>query len=427
MGILQRVLLYQRKERTECTESGPGSPREAGRAGAGPGWGGLSRRPIGWRAAHGPPRPVAPRPDAAPAPVGAGLLALLACGLLPGPAASAAPTRTPPRARWDVVRRGAIERLHDLATWCKTKRLYAGRADTYELVLAFDPDDEEARERLRYKRGRDGRWTRAPRHAPPRNLGTGKKELEQRLAAWQAWLLEEVRPLVDALGDGSDGALRSAILRAAIAAVPEDAGLRAANGEVEHATHGTSRWVLAESQVAKARRLQLERIGLAAGQEVPEPQFEEPRPGESPEGIEWGQVLTGPHVRVVGTASPPEMDLHYTYCEAIWTVLGAALSLDDEPNGPEAESERLTVYVTKSAEAGNRFLRALPGVEPQVLARLVVASSVRLPGGSAVLVKDGSRPWRLEAGAKELVALAVARALGVTDEDAWLARPWRTT
>jgi hypothetical protein len=179
--------------------------------------------------------------------------------------------------------------------------------------------------------------------------------------------------------------------------------------------------VLAESQVAKARRLQLERIGLAAGQEVPEPQFEEPRPGESPEGIEWGQVLTGPHVRVVGTASPPEMDLHYTYCEAIWAVLRATLSLDDEPNGPGAESERLTVYVTKSAEAGNRFLRALPRVEPQMLARLVAASSVRLPGGSAVLVKDGSRPWRLEAGAKELVALAVARALGVTDEDAWLA------
>ena len=369
-----------------------------------------------------PRAPPAPsRPGRTPRPPRWALaLALLACGLLPGPAAEAA-DEGEPGARWDVVRRDAIERLHELATWSKTKRLYAGRAGAYELVLAFDPDDEEARARLRYRRGRDGRWTRAARHTPPRDLGSGKAELEERLTAWRAWLLGEVRPLVASSGQSGDGALRCAILRAAIAAAPGDAGLRAANGEVEHEDHGATRWVLAESQVAKERRPQLERIGASVVQGVPEPGFEAPRPDERAEGVAWGQVLTGPHVRVVGTASPPEMDLQYTHCEAIWAVLRATLSLDDEPDGRVAESERPTVYVTKSAEVGNRFLRALPDVEPRELARLVAANSVRLPGGAAVLVKDGSRPWRLEAGPKELVALAVARALGVTDEDAWLA------
>ena len=45
-----------------------------------------------------------------------------------------------------------MERLHALATWCASAKLFAARAEVYEGILACEPDDEVARKWLRYQR-----------------------------------------------------------------------------------------------------------------------------------------------------------------------------------------------------------------------------------------------------------------------------------
>ena len=73
-----------------------------------------------------------------------------------------------------------------------------------------------------------------------------------------------------------------------------------------------------------------------------------------------------------------------------------------------------------SAEVGDRFLDACAGSQADALDDLRPRPVLRIPGQHAVLVTDPARTWRLEAGAQELVALALERHLGLGDDDAWL-------
>ena len=89
----------------------------------------------------------------------------------------------------------SLERLHDLASWCGSGKLFACRADVYVSILELSPDDAKARKWLRYERGGDGGWVQDPLYKKPRNLKRGADryvERRNRIGDW--YVIYGIRP-----------------------------------------------------------------------------------------------------------------------------------------------------------------------------------------------------------------------------------------
>ena len=116
------------------------------------------------------------------------------------------------RARWAELRGEALERMHGLANWCTGAKMFRARADVYEAILHFEPDDPDARKWLKYKRAEDGTWTRKKNYRRPRDMGKGRATYEAKHAALAAWFLEEARALIEATESVDDPTLARRIV-----------------------------------------------------------------------------------------------------------------------------------------------------------------------------------------------------------------------
>ena len=325
-----------------------------------------------------------------------------------------------PRVRWQRLRGESVERLHALATWCTSARLFAARAEVYERVLAFEPNDEVARQWLRYERTGDGTWRRRPDYTPPRDLSRSRDDYEKRRAAWNVWFTEEALPLVRAAKDANDVALRSRILAAAARVAPEAPSLRTENGEVLVREGNASHWLLVESRLARTRRPRLRKLARDAVAAVPDPRPGAFRAGDDAEAVAWGRVLQGARVRVLGTPDDAELVQQLAYCEACWPVYRAALDLD-VPTGSALDgyARGLTVYVFDDVAAGNAFLARQPGVSARYLEFGRALAALWIPERPAVLVKARDRPARLEGGPKQVLGGMSAALLDIRGLDGW--------
>ena len=113
--------------------------------------------------------------------------------------------------------------------------------------------------------------------------------------------------------------------------------------------------------------------------------------------VEWGGILQGEHVRVLGTPDDAEMRRQYQYCEACWPVFHAALDLDP-PTGSTLDdyARGMSVYVFDDIRRGNAFLVRQPGVSERYREFTESLAALWIPRRAAVLVKSGDRPrgWR---------------------------------
>ena len=105
----------------------------------------------------------------------------------------------------------SLERLHALASWCANSKLFACRADVYEGILELSPDDETARQWLRYERGGDGQWVQDPLYKKPRNLKRGADRYVERRNQIGAWYVERATPLYEAAQKRRDWRLAGAL------------------------------------------------------------------------------------------------------------------------------------------------------------------------------------------------------------------------
>ena len=346
------------------------------------------------------------------------LLLVLLAALVPGTAS--AEEDEAPRARWQGVRVEAVERLHALATWCASARLFAARAETYERVLAFDPDDEVARKWLRYERAADGTWNRRSHYTPPRDLSRSRDRYEERHAALGAWLAEEALAVVAAAGEAHDVALRSRILAVATQVAPEAADLRRENGEILVESPDASRWILVESRIARERRRDLLRAAKDAVAAVPDPQPGTPGTGDDAGVVPWGRILQGEQVRVLGLPDEVEMRTQYRYCEACWPVFRAALHVDPPTwSTPGSYARGVSVYVFDDVRRGNAFLDRQPDVPERYRAFAERLAALWIPGRPAVLIKSDNAQARLEAGPKQILGGMSATVLDIRAQDGW--------
>ncbi|MHC4938075.1 MAG: hypothetical protein ACYTHK_03810 [Planctomycetota bacterium] len=147
-----------------------------------------------------------------------------------------------------LVRRTCIDGLEELARYATGKKLFAYRAQCYEGILRHDADHAEARKWLRYKRGRDGSWTRSKSYRPPRNMSTdAEAEFLQRRAKLAERVLAEVK---DAVADDAHPARRVAAWEIVLSVDADQADARRALGY----ERSGDRWLLGEIARAPARR-----------------------------------------------------------------------------------------------------------------------------------------------------------------------------
>lgn len=315
---------------------------------------------------------------------------------------------------------GAVEELHALADWCTSARLFAARARVYETVLLFDPDDGKARRWLRYRRGHDGDWGRAPHYVPPKDRGRQRPEFEKKIQAWRVAFLGEARALLEAAIAAGEMGLQSAILRTTLRIAPHDEGFRRANGEVRSNREGKTDWILVATQTGDRRRPALRKAAREAVDAVADPRrgslVDADRRGDVP----WGPVLQGRRVRVLGTTGAQEVRRQYDYCEATWPVFRSVFRLTAPVWKTDASYARgLTVYVVRSREAGNAFLSLQPGVSERSLDFVRPLVGAWIPGQAALVVKAPVPVIRLECGPKMILSGMCRRTFGITVNRAW--------
>jgi len=322
--------------------------------------------------------------------------------------------------RWARLGAQAVERLHELAAFCVTTQLFAARAEVYEDVLAFDPDDAEARRWLRYERAEDGTWTRPRPYVKPKDRSRHRDSFEERRTAWRRWFEAEATPLLDAATAAGDVRLRSRILALAVHVVPDSEALRLENDEVAVEVDGRRTWILEESQRARERRPKLLQTGRDAVQEVPPPRRGPLVPEDDADAFAWGRVRVGTHVRVLGTPDTEEMGTQYRYCEACWPTVREALDLDALAWASiDAPLRGTTVYVLSSVESGNAFLRRIDGIPAGFLEFVLPMAATWVPTRRAIVVKADQPLVRLEGGPKQIIGAMEARLFGFHDERAW--------
>lgn len=158
----------------------------------------------------------------------------------------------------DDMRRDAVKdakaALEELGRWCGETKFLRKRAAIGELLLSLDPDHEEARAWLQFKRDARGDWTRASGASPPADV---RSDDWPEWAARRAAVLDPLRRRLEAVCDSSSCARkpgRDRTLRFLIALYPDDESLRAKHGQ----RRVGGRWVLSETVATAEGRKRVE-------------------------------------------------------------------------------------------------------------------------------------------------------------------------
>lgn len=94
-----------------------------------------------------------------------------------------------------------VEAYAELGAWCVKKHLFLARDELATVILVIEPDHEKARGWLKYRRARDGTWSRKEPHKAPKNRKP--KNLPEFTAKRDA-ILEGLKPrVVAAIRDAS--------------------------------------------------------------------------------------------------------------------------------------------------------------------------------------------------------------------------------
>lgn len=191
-----------------------------------------------------------------------------------------------------------VKELHELAAWCRGKRLTEERTAVLSRVIRLDPEDGRARRALGHRK-RGGRW-----EPPARSRGKTTTEAARARhgAAFEQRLSQALLPLVNATvaawqreGSGVTRAQWEELLLDA----PDDVRIRSALGEVRH----DDRWILARTRSGMRRwkALMAERDRLLA--ELPAATSVAAMPEVARLGLQGSRVARSGQIRVTATTS----------------------------------------------------------------------------------------------------------------------------
>ncbi len=326
-------------------------------------------------------------------------------------------------ARWAAAKSQAVRRLEMLARMAHRERLLAVRDRIDEEILLADPDHEEGRTRLGYRK-QDGEWERAKGWRPGRDRGSEEaaRRLQSALEAHDAWWRDQILTLAPAAREAKDGPTLRGILAVASASWPEDADVRALAGQVRYEGGEKPVWVLEDTAMGLANRARYLAAARAAARAVAPP-----RPGQIESfdrhgSFDWPRVLQGETTRVLGTVPEEELRRHHEIAEAASGVFRAVFgTCPSLPPVTGSYGRGYPIYVASSKKEGNAFLAAEPGGTERTMAFLRPLVAAHLQKRQGLVVKGDAEATRYEATSAMVLGVYRAFALKqyITGHGAW--------
>jgi hypothetical protein len=300
-------------------------------------------------------------------------------------------------------------RLEALATWAHDVKLFRSRDRTYALLLRFVPDHAEARKWLKVAKGKDGAWKQDPRYKEPKDFDP------KLLPDFEGRRASAVGPFADALAallERSEDLTvesREALLGDFLAAAPDDARARRANGEV--LTAGT--WLLEETLAARKRRRAIEEAAAKALADVKPPVETQATDAENALGAAWTCVLKMPDLRVLGTPPGEEVERTAREMQAARPYLRSVFDAE-LPTFPG-----MAVYLFTSPQEGRDAVARDPefGEEEREFAANLV--STWSPKSNHLFAWSADPLVRRDSAVRQIVGATLRFKFGVTVKRGW--------
>ena len=204
-----------------------------------------------------------------------------------------------------ALRQHLVDAYEELGQWCVKKQLFLARDELAEVIIQLRPDHKRARGWLKYRKGRDGTWSRKEPHKAPKNRKLdGLPEFEQRRDA----ILADLRPKVVVAIRDAKPALSSAARLEAVqdwrSILGDDPDLMALGGLMRH----DGRWRATDTVRSIKRRAAIEAAAKKAL--ANRPKTETRTLPEAAKAIElpWQVGRGTKRVAAFGTVSPDLLD-----------------------------------------------------------------------------------------------------------------------
>lgn len=228
-------------------------------------------------------------------------VALLAC-LLGAPSALSAGSYGDAE---EALRAELVEAYEALGLWCVKKQLFLARDELAEVIITVQPDHKRARGWLKYRKARDGTWSRKEPHKAPKNRKTDHlAEFTTRRDAILAGLLPKVVAAIrDAEPPLSTSARREAVdaWRPLLGDAPE---LMAEGGLTRH----DGRWRASETVRSLKRRAAIEAAAKKALASRPKTDTRAMPEAAKAIALPWQGGRGTKRVAAFGTVSPALLD-----------------------------------------------------------------------------------------------------------------------
>lgn len=310
----------------------------------------------------------------------------------------------------ETVREEFKSKILELAGGCKKKKLFATRVELYELVLDFDPENEEAKKALGYKKQRDGSWKLKPRRVAPKDKS--KPLAEEVAAEKQAAMTAYTEHLLAVLKSYEKVASkedRELLMADVLAIDPDNAYVHEVHGEAKVGEE----WVLKETVSAKTRRGELKDFVRAAFASLPAPSIVEPSPREAAFGINWSAVIATPVGRTLGTVSKAEIE---KLSQAMWVTR----SYFNDALGARAKlPKKLTVYSFSDPADGMTFVAKHPDLEEDYRAFLKTLEGSGIQGTDDFAQWSSDEQRRLDGLVRQAIAWLFADGFEIFPTHGW--------
>ena len=238
------------------------------------------------------------------------------------------------------------------------------------------------------------------RYTRPRDRGSrsARDQQAKSAASWRAWWQQEILRVHEQAGAAGASRVQADVLRFALEFESEDPVIRALAGEARYGEGAVTRWILLDTERALAHRAAFLETAREAARNVGPARRGRPRTEDRSDRVAWPTVLEGETVRVLGAASPEELQRHLEVAESAAAVFSKVFGVPARlPSGEGAAEATFPLYVTTTRAQGNAFLATEPGVGGEALALLASLDVAFLPKRPGAVVKTAQDSLRLEA------------------------------
>jgi hypothetical protein len=310
-------------------------------------------------------------------------------------------------AAFQAAREELAHGLDDHAGWCGKKKLYLERQTTYELLLTLEPDHEEARRILGYKRDRDGGWVAPGRSRPVKNYDEeALAEAPGRLRAVQMTYVGRMVALLEG-GQLTDDQ-QSQVVAEALRIDPDNETVHSRLGEVR----SDKGWVIPETLRASARRKELSGFVREALTDTPplaeveRDEFERKIPLKM-------KAFTSGELRLVGTVDENEMAL----CAKAVHGMQRLLQLVFDTNQPLPRGAR--VFLLADPEQKKALLEHHPAIPASQLPLYEPLEGAGIQGTADFAFWTGDPQRRIDGIVRLVLGYQMSGLFRVTTRQGW--------